>query len=71
MIRVEAPNGLRGTEMHLDEPSVTATENAIMAAAVAKGTTVIYNAACEPNVQDLAKCSSAWGHPYRDTAPTG
>lgn len=55
MIRVEAQNGLRGTEMHLDEPSVTATENAIMAAAAAKGTTVIYNAACEPNVQDLAK----------------
>ncbi|MCD4706507.1 MAG: UDP-N-acetylglucosamine 1-carboxyvinyltransferase [Candidatus Sabulitectum sp.] len=54
MIRVDAPAGLRGTEIHLDEPSVTATENAIMAASVAKGTTVVYNAACEPNVQDLA-----------------
>lgn len=54
MIRVEAPGGLKGTEIHLDEPSVTATENAIMAASVARGTTVIYNAACEPNVQDLA-----------------
>ncbi len=54
MIRIEAPAGLTGTEIHLDEPSVTATENAIMAASVAKGTSVIYNAACEPNVQDLA-----------------
>ncbi|MCK5785929.1 MAG: UDP-N-acetylglucosamine 1-carboxyvinyltransferase [Candidatus Sabulitectum sp.] len=54
MIRVDAPEGLKGAEIHLDEPSVTATENAIMAASVAKGTTVIYNAACEPNVQDLA-----------------
>lgn len=54
MIRVDAPSGLKGTEIHLDEPSVTATENAIMAASVAKGTSVIYNAACEPNVQDLA-----------------
>lgn len=54
MIRVEAPHGLTGTDIHLDEPSVTATENAVMAASVAKGTTVIYNAACEPNVQDLA-----------------
>lgn len=54
MIRIDAPGGLKGTDIHLDEPSVTATENAIMAASVAKGTTVVYNAACEPNVQDLA-----------------
>jgi UDP-N-acetylglucosamine 1-carboxyvinyltransferase len=54
MICVDAPHGLTGTEIHLDEPSVTATENALMAASVANGTTVIYNAACEPNVQDLA-----------------
>lgn len=54
LIRMDAPHGLRGTEIHLDEPSVTATENAVMAASVAKGTSVIYNAACEPNVQDLA-----------------
>ncbi len=53
MIKVQAPDGLRGTEIHLDEPSVTATENAIMAASIAKGTSIIYNAACEPNVQDL------------------
>ncbi len=54
LIRVEAPSGLKGAEIHLDEPSVTATENALMAASVASGTSVIYNAACEPNVQDLA-----------------
>ena len=54
LIRVEAPFGLKGAEIHLDEPSVTATENALMAASVASGTSVIYNAACEPNVQDLA-----------------
>ena len=61
MIRVEAKNGLRGSDIHLDEPSVTATENAIMAAAAAKGTTVIYNAACEPNVQDLAEMLLSMG----------
>src|SRR5690606_36808142 len=45
--------GLRGTDMFLDEPSVTATENAIMAAVLAKGHTRIRNAAAEPHVQDL------------------
>ena len=44
---------LRGTSMFLDEPSVTATENAVMAAALAQGETVIRNAAAEPHVQDL------------------
>ncbi len=46
-------SGLRGAEILLDEPSVTATENALMAASIATGDTVLYNAACEPNVQDL------------------
>jgi UDP-N-acetylglucosamine 1-carboxyvinyltransferase len=45
--------GLRGTDMFLDEPSVTATENAVMAAVLAKGHTRIRNAAAEPHVQDL------------------
>ncbi|MCD4847721.1 MAG: UDP-N-acetylglucosamine 1-carboxyvinyltransferase [Candidatus Aegiribacteria sp.] len=45
---------LKGTSILLDEPSVTATENALMAATIAEGETVIYNSACEPNVQDLA-----------------
>ncbi len=46
--------GLLGTELHLDFPSVGATENIIMAAALAKGDTVIHNAAREPEIQDLA-----------------
>jgi len=45
--------GLRGAAMFLDEASVTATENAVMAAVLAKGRTSIYNAAAEPHVQDL------------------
>jgi len=53
--------GLTGRSIFLDEPSVTATENAIMAAALAHGETVIYNAACEPNVQDLAKMLVSMG----------
>jgi len=46
---------LVGAEMFLDEPSVTATENAVMAASMAHGTTVIRNAAAEPHVQDLCR----------------
>src|SRR5207245_1510951 len=46
---------LTGTRMFLDEASVTATENAVMAAALAVGETVIGNAACEPHVQDVCR----------------
>lgn len=46
---------LRGADVFLDEPSVTATENALMAAAAAEGTTILRNAASEPHVQDLAR----------------
>ncbi len=45
--------GLRGADILLDEASVTATENALMAACLAKGTTILRNAASEPHVQDL------------------
>ncbi len=45
--------GLKGADMILDEASVTATENAIMAAVTAKGTTIIRNAASEPHIQEL------------------
>jgi UDP-N-acetylglucosamine 1-carboxyvinyltransferase len=45
---------LRGADVFLDEPSVTATENALMAAVAAHGTTTLRNAASEPHVQDLA-----------------
>jgi UDP-N-acetylglucosamine 1-carboxyvinyltransferase len=47
--------GLRGKRVFLDEASVMATENAIMAAALAQGETVIGNAACEPHIQDLCR----------------
>src|SRR4051794_37869716 len=55
-IVLTAPDGgLRAGEVFMDEPSVMATENAVMAAALTRGTTVIGNAACEPHVQDLAR----------------
>ncbi len=52
---------LKGADVFLDEPSVTATENALCAAVVAEGTTVLRNAASEPHVQDLAKFLVAIG----------
>lgn len=52
--RVKSDGGLKGSDMFLDEPSVTGTENAAMAAALASGTTRIRNAAAEPHVQDLS-----------------
>ena len=53
--QVSAKNGLRGTYMLLDEASVTGTANILMAAVLAKGKTVIYNAACEPYIQQLCR----------------
>ena len=53
--------GLKGADMFLDEPSVTATENAAMAAAMAKGKTRIRNAAAEPHVQDLCNMLVSMG----------
>ncbi len=58
---VEAPNGLTGSYMLLDEASVTGTANIVMAAVLAKGTTTIYNAACEPYLQQLCKMLNAMG----------
>ena len=52
---------LRGADVFLDEPSVTATENALTAAVAAEGTTVLRNAASEPHVQDLAHFLVAMG----------
>lgn len=53
---LESPaGGLKGSYMLLDEASVTGTANIIMAASLAKGTTTIYNAACEPYIQQLCK----------------
>ncbi|MCC2545174.1 UDP-N-acetylglucosamine 1-carboxyvinyltransferase [Hymenobacter sp. BT175] len=53
--RIKAENGLRGTYMLLDEASVTGTANIAMAAVLAEGTTTIYNAACEPYLQQLCR----------------
>jgi UDP-N-acetylglucosamine 1-carboxyvinyltransferase len=58
--RLRAPK-LTGADVFLDEPSVTGTENALMAAAAASGTTVLRNAASEPHVQDLARFLVAMG----------
>ncbi len=57
---LEAPD-LRGTNMLLDEPSVTGTANIVMAAVMAKGKTVIYNAACEPYTQQLCRMLNRMG----------
>jgi UDP-N-acetylglucosamine 1-carboxyvinyltransferase len=54
-------DGLAGADIFLDEPSVTATENAIMAAVLARGTTRLRNAAAEPHVQDLCNLLVAMG----------
>ncbi len=54
-IVIEAPAGLTAGRVFMDEPSVMATENALMAAALTPGETVIGNAACEPHVQDLCR----------------
>jgi len=60
-IKIEAPLGLSPCDFLMDEPSVMATENALMAAALTNGPTVIRNAACEPHVQDLARMLVAMG----------
>ena len=65
------PKALTGADIFLDEPSVTGTENALMAAVAAKGRTVLRNAACEPHVQDLARVLVAMGAAdRRASAPT-
>lgn len=58
---VEAPNGLTGAHMLLDQASVTGTANIVMAAVLAKGVTTVYNAACEPYLQQLCKMLIAMG----------
>jgi UDP-N-acetylglucosamine 1-carboxyvinyltransferase len=59
---VETPaEGLQGAHMLLDEASVTGTANIVMAAVLAKGTTTIYNAACEPYLQQLCKMLNSMG----------
>jgi UDP-N-acetylglucosamine 1-carboxyvinyltransferase len=60
-ILLEAPTGLRPCDFLMDEPSVMGTENALMAAALTRGPTVIRNAASEPHVQDLARMLVSMG----------
>jgi UDP-N-acetylglucosamine 1-carboxyvinyltransferase len=61
-IRILAPDGgLQAADFLMDEPSVMGTENALMAAALIPGTTVIRNAASEPHVQDLARLLNRMG----------
>jgi UDP-N-acetylglucosamine 1-carboxyvinyltransferase len=59
--QMSASDGLRGADLLLDEASVTATENSIMAAVTADGSTTIRNAASEPHVQDLCRFLNTLG----------
>jgi UDP-N-acetylglucosamine 1-carboxyvinyltransferase len=60
-ITLEAENGLRASDFMMDEPSVMASENALLAAVLAPGETTIRNAAAEPHVQDLARMLQSMG----------
>ena len=60
-IKTTAPGGLRGAEVSFEYPSVTATENVMMAAVLAAGTTIIENGAREPEVVDLAEFLNSMG----------
>ena len=55
-VYAQAPRGLKGAEIHFPSVSVGATEHALLAAVLARGETVIANAACEPEIADLAAC---------------
>ena len=59
--RMSAPRGLSGADIFLTEMSVMATENLLMAAVLARGTTLLHNAASEPHVQDLCRMLCAMG----------
>src|SRR3954447_4885212 len=59
--RIEAGDGLRACDFFMDEPSVMGTENALMAAALTPGSTLMRNAASEPHVQDLARLLQKMG----------
>lgn len=61
VLHATAPDGLKGTEVFLDFPSVGATENLLLAAVLAKGVTVIGNAAREPELTDLAVYLTSMG----------
>ncbi len=60
-VEASAHDGLKGAEIHFEKVSVGATENAMMAACLAKGESLIANSACEPEIIDLAKCLNSMG----------
>ena len=60
-VYAQAPRGLKGATIAFPFVSVGATEHTLMAAVLAKGTTVLQNAACEPEIVDLAECLNAMG----------
>ncbi len=61
MFSLDAVNGLKGVKMLLEEPSITGTANLVMAATMAEGVTTIYNAACEPYIQQLCRMLISMG----------
>lgn len=61
LFSLDAKGGLKGAHIYLDEPSVTGTANVLMAAVMAEGTTTIYNAACEPYLQQLCRLLNQMG----------
>ena len=67
-VLARAPNGLKGAEFVFPSVSVGATENLMMAASLAKGTTVLQNAAREPEIGDLGHCLIAMGAKFRASA---
>ncbi|MBL6664968.1 MAG: UDP-N-acetylglucosamine 1-carboxyvinyltransferase [Rickettsiales bacterium] len=60
-VEAHAPDGLKGAEINFEKISVGATENTMMAATLAKGETILKNAACEPEIVDLANCLKSMG----------
>ncbi|HYE45750.1 MAG TPA: UDP-N-acetylglucosamine 1-carboxyvinyltransferase [Caulobacter sp.] len=60
-VYAQAPRGLRGAEIAFPFVSVGATEHAMLAAVLAQGETILSNAACEPEIEDLADCLNAMG----------
>jgi len=66
-IKARSDGRLKGAHIFMDVVSVGATENLMMAAALAEGTTVLENAAREPEIVDLANCMNAWGADVQGT----
>src|SRR5947209_19415043 len=69
-VEAQAPGGLQGGQIHFDRITVTGTEDVLMAAVLAKGETVISNAAREPEVQDLADLLTKMGAKVEGAATT-